>query len=281
MATTTSLLASLPQDIAREIFEFAAYSDRQCAMDLTLVSKDVRLWTLPVLYHTVRLSSTRAVTRFLEAITPSNKSTLTPYCPLHRRVKHLGIFALGPLDAIQRILTLCTDVQNLACGFSLRALSTLKALPYFLDSEERQPILPQSREYHLIGMSCRDGIPYNSIPSDTTHLHVQLSLDALGTLEALHGKLPSLTHLAVSIQMPSTKPLGLVLPMIEAVLDDASPKLESLRLQVMGSKAQAVADAAINEWNGRDKRLSVVPSPGSLSKQWQECHTGHEQLWSS
>lgn len=279
MASTISPLANLPQDVVREIFEFAAYSDHQCAMDLTLVSRDVRFWTLPVLYHTVRLSSTRAVTRFLEAITPSRTSTLTPYCPLQRRVKHLGIFTLGPLDAIHSILTLCTDVQSLACGFSLKALSTLKALPYF--PEERQPILPQSREYHLIGMSCRDGIPYNSIPSDTTHLHVQLSLDALGTLEALHENLPSLTHLAVSIQMPSTKPLGLVLPIVEGVLDDASSNLKALRLQVMGSKAQAVADAAINEWDGRNKRLSVLPSPGSLSKQWQEWRSGREKFWSS
>ncbi len=144
----------VPIDILRQIFELASASSAATGLSLTLVSAHVRHWTLPIIYRNVVLSSSRAVTLFLETITSSAAPGLAPAVPLCSRVKSLGIFALGPLPTIEKIISMCGNVESLACGFSLHA---------YLHSHHQTLLSHVACEKHFLGPSCRDGIPFHLI----------------------------------------------------------------------------------------------------------------------
>ena len=98
VATTTYvqhpfIFAQLPSELIRQIFEHAAALDTRTALSLSLVASWVHNLAQPYLYHTVILSTARAVTSFTAALTSKPAS----FAPTH--VKHLGILALGPMDA--------------------------------------------------------------------------------------------------------------------------------------------------------------------------------------
>ncbi|KAF8922580.1 hypothetical protein CPB85DRAFT_60388 [Mucidula mucida] len=271
----------MPLDILREIFDFASTSSRQTAVSLTLVSSFARHWTLPIIYRNVVLISARAVTSFLEAISDSTRSNLTPYVPLCRRVKTLGIFALGPMPSIQKIISYCTDMQSLACGFSLRSYSHHVAL-------QPSPIHPSQAsgplEKHFLGLSCRDGIPFSLISSNTTHLHLQISMDVLPSVTSVLGHLPGLTHLALSIPTNSSASLEIV-QMALAGLLDISSELQVLYMQVMGSRNLEFVESLeawklsrmAGEKGQRSERLVISKAPISVVKQWGETAGGG--LW--
>ncbi|KAF8910354.1 hypothetical protein CPB85DRAFT_1305569 [Mucidula mucida] len=268
MTTDTRPFPDMPIDILREVVECAASSDLQSALSLTLVSSYTRQWTLPLLYHTVRLSSSRAVSTFHETLSTMNTGSerLTPSIPLHIRVKNLAIFALGPMDSIHRILSTCTDVQSLACGFSVQ---------HMLHFGPR--LVSPARELHLLGMSCRDGIPFTAIPMTTTHLHIQLSLDTLPYMNCVNDHLPELTHLALSVPITHVKSLGLVLSVIECILENSS-EIQLLHLQVMGFKGGELVDT-IEQSQKRDSRFIVSRTPGALSRQWMEARRLPYGVW--
>ncbi|KAF9033302.1 hypothetical protein BDZ89DRAFT_1063042 [Hymenopellis radicata] len=265
MTTDTRPFPDMPIDILREVVGFAASSNIQSALSLTLVSSYTRQWTLPLLYHTVHLSSSRAVSKFCETLSHTNTGPerLTPSIPLHRRVKNLAIFALGPMDRIHRILSTCTNVQSLACGFSVQHIGSQLVSP--------------ARELHLLGMSCRDGIPFTAIPMTTTHLHVQLSLDTLAYMNCANDHLPELTHLALSVPITHVKSLGMVLSVVERILENCS-EIQLLHLQVMGSKSGELVDT-IEQSQKRDSRFIVSRALGALSRQWMEARSLPFGVW--
>ncbi|KAF9044561.1 hypothetical protein BDZ89DRAFT_1059043 [Hymenopellis radicata] len=261
----------MPLDLLREIFEFA----------LTLVSSFARHWTLPIIYRNVVLSSSRAVTSFLDAISDCTRSSLTPFVPLCRRVKNLGIFALGPMPSIQRIISCCTDMQSLACGFSLHSYSHHIAL-------QHSPIHPSHTsgplEKHLLSSACRDGIPFSLISSNTTHLHLQISIDVLPSVTAVLDHLPQLTHLALSVPTNSSASLEIIQMALAGLLDTSS-ELQVLYMQVMGSRNVEVVES-LEAWNTSrmegekgqtSDRLVISKAPISVVKQWGETAGGG--LW--
>ncbi|KAK7472822.1 hypothetical protein VKT23_000929 [Stygiomarasmius scandens] len=192
---------AVPTEILREILEFAVASSRPTTLSLTLVNSNVRLWTLPLLYHSVTLRSASTLKHFLNAflISASQSRRLASNIPLARRVKHLCIMSPGPMQSIQGVLTRCTNIQSLACGFNLASYTQLGfKLPSRVTVRHASP--RSTRESHLIGMACRDGIPFGILPPDTSHLHIQpLSRQVLLSLTKLHLHLPNITHLAISL----------------------------------------------------------------------------------
>ncbi|KAG7440045.1 uncharacterized protein BT62DRAFT_957518 [Guyanagaster necrorhizus] len=262
-------------DILREIFEFASTSSAETGLRLTLVSTYVRHWTLPVIYRNAVLSSSRAVRLFLETMVTSRASSLAPIVPLCSRVKNLGIFALGPLPSIEKIIPLC-NIESLACGFSLHA---------YLLSHHQMPS-HVAREVHFLGLSCRDGIPFYLISPETTHFHAQLSLQDFPSIAEIHHYGSAITHLAISTPLSSKKAVEVVGSVTSALLDSRSP-LEVLLIQVMGSKAFEIAEA-INARNKArtaiandrvDYRLVATRAPSSIVQQWEKTAVSSADLW--
>ena len=104
--TAPFVFSNLPVELVRDILEHAAHSDRATARSLTLVSSAVKQWTDPILYDTVVLSTARSLRSFIAAI--ANK----PSEFVRTRVRNLGIFTLGPVQSIDRVLAACAGVQR-------------------------------------------------------------------------------------------------------------------------------------------------------------------------
>ncbi|KAK0454676.1 hypothetical protein EV421DRAFT_1729829 [Armillaria borealis] len=264
----------VPIDILRQIFELASTSSAATGLSLTLVSTHVRHWTLPIIYGNVVLSSSRAVTLFLETIASSGAPSLAPVVPLCSRVKNLGVFALGPLPTIEKIISMCGNVESLACGFSLHA---------YLLSHHHTLLSHVACEKHFLGPSCRDGIPFLLISPQTTHVHVQLSLEDFHFIAGIHN----ITHLAISIPLNSKRSVEIIDSTISALLDSSDVSLEVLLIQVMGSKGSEIAEdinarnkARIQLAGGRDGfRLLAIRAPSSVVQQWGKSVTSSVDLW--
>ncbi|KAK0195712.1 hypothetical protein F5146DRAFT_301410 [Armillaria mellea] len=268
----------VPIDILRQIFELASASSVATALSLTLVSTHVRHWTLPIIYRNVVLSSSRTVTLFLETISSSATPSLAPVVPLSSRVKNLGIFALGPLPSIEKIISMCDNVKSLACGFSLHT---------YLLSHHHALLSHVACEKHFLGPSCRDGIPFHLISPHTTHVHVQLSLEEFHFIAEIHNYVSAITHLAVSIPLNSERSVETVDSTISALLDSRNVSFKVLLIQVMGSKASEITE----DINARNKariqlagdrsgfRLLAIRAPASVVRQWSKSVMSSVDLW--
>ncbi|KAK0484363.1 hypothetical protein EDD18DRAFT_1197134 [Armillaria luteobubalina] len=233
---------AVPIDILRHIFEFASASSVATGLSLTLVSTHVRHWTLPIMYKNVVLSSSRGL-------------------------KNLGIFALGPLPSIEKIISMCDNVESLACGFSLHT---------YLLSHHHTLLSHIACEKHFLGPSCRDGVPFHLISPQTTRVHVQLSLEDIHFIAEIHNYVSAITHLAVSIPLNSERSVEIIDSAISVLLDSRNVSLEVLLIQVMGSKGSEIAEdinarsnARIQLAGDRDGfRLLVIRAPASVVQQW-------------
>ncbi|OBZ67099.1 hypothetical protein A0H81_12835 [Grifola frondosa] len=293
------IFCDLPTDLIRDIFELAALSDVPTARALTLVSSPVRHWTVPILYHTVILCSSRALRAFLSAI--SSKPADFP----RTRIKHLGIFALGPVQSIDRVLRACAGVCSLACGFSLPGYKKLHGC-------DAVQALVRPREQHFLGMSCRDGWDLSLIAPSVTHLRIHLTSfdssrpDLPFTFAASDGEqsgweclaaLSSLTHLAIVYRpsRESTVPAAII-PHLQRLLTNTAsaggdansiPTLKLILIQLLGTANDAsLAGNAVNVLNsaaattgGTALRIVAEPAPVSAVRQWEQAVRGGPGVW--
>ncbi|TRM69875.1 hypothetical protein BD626DRAFT_563586 [Schizophyllum amplum] len=266
----------VPTEILRDIVDFAAASSPRSAANLTLTASHVRAWVLPMMYHSVVLSTSPSVSKFLAALTSAH---LAPSSRLHLRrplqdlVRNLAILALGPIDSIACIIERCRYVQNRACGFSL---SGYKQRTAPLGSDADADAAARSRlaacEQHFLGLACRDGFHPALIAPSTTHLQLQLVPQSAHLLTGLSTHVPALTHLAVSLSAstpPSTLPQ--LLPELARVLREHET-LQVLMVQVAGFGHVKLTDA-LEEWQAgpaQDDRVVVCAAPISLVRQWGE-----------
>jgi len=279
---TTEIITfpELPTELIREIIEFAASSCTKTRLTFISVSSAIRFWTLPILYNTVVLRTASDVKSFWHTISssPTSNPQLVPHIPLSMRVQHLAIFALGPLQSIEDIITRCENVQSLACGFSLSsyAASNLK-LPTAATIHEF-PAQSQIRERHLLGSSARDGIPFPLLSQDTTHLHVQISsLQVLLSLLQIHEQLPVLTHLALRI------PSKLLASRYSAALFFKSLQEYNENLRTILVHITDHSEASLKEWvqkiNVQDAKVVVESASGSAVSHWDVDNVGNGSLW--
>ncbi|KAK1235023.1 hypothetical protein PQX77_001765 [Marasmius sp. AFHP31] len=232
-----------------------------------------RRWTLPSLYNTVVLRSATSVKHFSNALQSStfHDSKLDPPTPLCQLVKHLGILALGPVNTVQKIISRCTDLRSLACGHSGTLIQS-DALLY-----------PKLHERHLLGFSCRDGIPFSQLSPGVTHLHVQIAVwEALPTLLQLQDHLPRLTHLALSI--PGTI-LGSC--SIQVILDQVLERNEDLEVVLVQTtdlseeKFEVFEDRWKLDAPSLDDRVVLRRAARSLVAQWEDGSLFPGGLWSN
>lgn len=292
------VFSNLPTELVRDIFEHAAVSDKATARALTLVSSAVRHWTEPILYHTVVLSTSRGLRSFLASI--SNK----PAEFVSTRVEHLGIFALGPVQSIDRVLNACRGVRSLACGFHMPGYKQM------LGCDALQA-MKGSREQHLLGLSCRDGWDTGLVAPSVTHLRIHLTSFDTGAPNAPFGfafgtgnptesdwerlaTLSSLTHLAIVYRSSATPPAA-VLPALQRLLslkDNAPPainppQLKLILVQVLGgatgdkqpeAPVDVINSAAVEE-GGSALRIVAENAPSSVVRQWESAVRGGPGIW--
>lgn len=124
-------------------------------------------------------------------------------------------------------------------------------------------------EQHLLGFSCRDGIDFSFVSTQTTHLHVQLSLQVFTSLLDIHEHLPGLTHLAVSLPVTATASWHLIIPTLASLLDK-NTHLEVLFIQVARSSNIRTEElVARTEKEIVDHRLIITQAPMSSVAQWE------------
>lgn len=291
---TPFVFSNLPVELVRDILEHAALSDRATARHLTLVSSAVRHWADPILYNTVVLSSTRALRAFLAAI--ANKCTEF----IRTCVHNLGIFTIGPIQSIDRVLNACAGVKTLACGFSLPSYKQAHG-PAALQA------LTQPREQHLLGVACRDGWDASLVSSTVTHLRLHLTsfdssrpdcpfLFSAGANDQTGWvrlkALPSLTHLAIIYRPSGTTAPSSIIPHLARLFpagneEEGLPVLQLVLVQVVGTKKDAsFSEEAVKELNAAAVctgasalRIVTEHAPMSAAKQWEDTVRVGDNIW--
>ncbi|KAL4246028.1 hypothetical protein ABKN59_008837 [Abortiporus biennis] len=297
------IFSQLPTELLQQVLEDAA-CNKDTALNLSLVSSWVRRWADPYLYHTVVLSTSRSLRSFKQALMNKPHSFPLTY------VKHLGIFALGPVETIHDVLHLCKGVNSLACGFSLPSFKQTHGIETLHES------LKNAKEQHLLGISCRDGWEPCLIGSTITHLRVHLcsspdNVQPLGQVDKDEvswerlSKLPRLTHLAVvyrptlalDIDVIFGKLQSLLEPMDQEELGDhrgsgrighssmeLEPTIQLVLVQVSGMpSAQArtiksLNDAALKA-GSHSLRIVAEPAPSSAVVQWETAVRAGKSVW--
>ncbi|KAL1748778.1 hypothetical protein HDZ31DRAFT_28929 [Schizophyllum fasciatum] len=268
----------MPTEILRDIVDVAAASSPRTAAALALTASHVREWVLPMMYHTVVLSTSPSIIKFLAAISATHlphTSRLRPRRPLSDLVRNLAILALGPVDSIVSVIERCRRVQNRACGFSLAGYKQRTApLESDADADAVARTRLAAREQHFLGLSCRDGFHPALIAPSTTHLQLQLLPQTAHLLSGLPEHVPALTHLAVSLSASTpAASLPQLLPELMRLLRGCGT-LQVLMLQVAGFGHVKLTDA-LEEWRAgtaQDDRVVVCAAPISLVRQWTDTN---------
>ena len=293
--------SNLPVELVRDVLEHAAHDDHATALNLSLVSSVVRHWIDPILYHTVVLSSPRALRAFVAAI--ANKSPAF----LSTRVRNLGVFVLGPTPSIERVLSACAGVRSLASTFSLPAYHSAHGAGAI-------QALAAPREQHMLGAACRDGWDAALVGRTVTRLRVHLSsFDARrpdcpfafsaapGAQPEAHtgwarlATLPALTHLAVVYRPSGETPPAAIVPHLARLLPGAAdpaadgvlPALALVLVQIAGAKkdasfaAEAVGavNAAAVAAGGAALRIVAEHAPLSAARQWEDAVRSGCGVW--
>ncbi|KAF9241630.1 hypothetical protein BU15DRAFT_73360 [Melanogaster broomeanus] len=196
----SSPFAALPSELILSVISCAA-EHHPTALALSLVSSWVHKHVEPALYHTVRLRSSRTLASFIYSL--DNK----PHTFAAAAVKKLCITALGPISSIENVLSRCTGVNSLACGFSVPSyVHCPRSVPgSSLDVPEHNalrhlPITP--KEQHMLALACRDGLDMTVISPAVSHLRIQLTSSITPESIARLSDLRQLTHLAVDMLRP-------------------------------------------------------------------------------
>ncbi|KAF8844398.1 hypothetical protein BDN67DRAFT_881197, partial [Paxillus ammoniavirescens] len=262
-----SPFATLPLELILLVISFAT-GHYPTVRALSLVSSWVHKHVEPALYHTVRLRSSRALASFISAL--HNK----PHTFAAQTVKKLCITALGPISSIETVLSRCTGVTSLACGFSAPSYvhCARGVLPYL-------PITP--KEQHLLPFACRDGLDMTIISPSVTHLRIQLTPSMTSKSVARLSELRQLTHLAV-LYKHGQFGLGAIKGMLRPVIQ--GEKLRVLVLQIVGTRDYYSEE--IRKWNeSKEVRrkaqrtvegqtrpgliITVERAPRSILSQWE------------
>ncbi|KZT28966.1 hypothetical protein NEOLEDRAFT_1057366 [Neolentinus lepideus HHB14362 ss-1] len=268
MELTTKRPFDFPPEILRDVFELAAEDHRVTALSLQLVSSWVRQWTDPIIYHTVVLETNKALSSFLSAI--SRKSTDF----IEMRVKHLGIFAMGPIHHIDKVISACSGVKSLACGFPLPGYARIGGAKTVKSIEPR--------EQHLLGVSCRDGWDPSLIGASVTHLRIHITGN---TMDPEHfsrlRKLKSLSHLAI-VYRRGTSDAAVVVADMRSLVDTLG--LELVLIQIAGS-GNTAHENEVKELNWLaespkgDIRLVAEKAPISTVREWEWASRSGSGIW--
>ncbi|KAF9017742.1 hypothetical protein BDZ89DRAFT_369453 [Hymenopellis radicata] len=194
----------IPIDIARLIFETAAWDHGTTAYSLVLVSKDVREWIDPILYHSVALCTGSQLVAFRDSMISRNDSVF-----FSRAVKVLCIgdrstgilkYPDPPVDDMwlqaRAVLKACTGVKCLAVwlgGYD-------KALHHLTGAGSSGRLRPTHMSLIDIAKHCWHG-GLDVLPNSLTHLNLDCEsnqdIEDISWQE-IFARCPDLAHISLS-----------------------------------------------------------------------------------
>ncbi|KAF9077367.1 hypothetical protein BDP27DRAFT_1413783 [Rhodocollybia butyracea] len=249
-------LQDLPIELERDIFEIAARMDLQTALNLSLVCRQLKDWTQPLVYEMVTLG-TGDIELFLRTM------EMFPPDFFARCVKRLCLtVSIVPLHA-RTILQACTGITSLACWVD------------FIDSEPNtlSPFGQLFYPLRLRHLSIETAHFRRLELHECTWIHTLTRLDLIFwrrdslLISELH-LLPALTHLALFIQHKDVENgLTYILSVVPA-------------LQVL---CLVVDDVDLEYYehnvNQIDLRVVYMTRPGSV-RDWEAAYRGLPDMWS-
>ncbi|EIW83320.1 hypothetical protein CONPUDRAFT_164282 [Coniophora puteana RWD-64-598 SS2] len=275
---TSSIFADLPIELILDVFTHAVEADRASALNLCRVSSWVRAHVEPTLYTSVALPTPSKLVAFRAALAAPRDHDASPA----RHVRSLSITAPGPIDAIQDVLSRCTAVRRLLCGFSAAsyvhsARQALKReyepLPNAADMEDADGpavvhLASAPREQHLLGLASRDGPEPSLVSPAVTHLKIQITLCTSRESIARLTTLPALTHLCVHYKPHPALVRSRVAEMLRPLVE--TDKLQLLLVQIVGMGDLAHRQE-INAWNDGESHIVAERAPRFPFRQWDEA----------
>ncbi|KAF7366319.1 hypothetical protein MSAN_00888100 [Mycena sanguinolenta] len=246
----------LPLDLERHIFEIAGNSHFKSIPTYTLVAWRVKIWLEPILYRVMVSGdplpghASFAADRFSWAVQSQASS---------QHVTNLLISTCDgiPGKYIERLLTRCSSIQNLALillGRQASLLPSLSAMPLRRLSIELAHLFPSA------------GIHFtHPLFSHITHLQLRDRLvDAQWDEWRGLASMPNLTHLA---SLMSKSP-----PIFEGALDTC-PRLQVLIFLYVEANPEIGLESL-----APDTRFVCMPAP-SYYTDWQNGARGGDDFW--
>ncbi|KIY64444.1 hypothetical protein CYLTODRAFT_457197 [Cylindrobasidium torrendii FP15055 ss-10] len=227
-------LASLPATVVRLILEHAAFMDREALVSWVLISKAVKNWLDPILYHTVILSKVEYSQSFVYALV----SRADPGF-FSRSVKVFACvhYALPSSQSITQILKQCRGITTLA---------------YYLDdpnwdrSDIRRLVasLPKLRNFSSILMSYRTYPEPRALNDGLSGLMLDMNVLERAYYSPLFPLLPSLTHVLINLthfdrMVSNVRLVRSLLDFVEAT----PPTVEVLILHIPHTFVESYAEA--------------------------------------
>ncbi|KIL66965.1 hypothetical protein M378DRAFT_159896 [Amanita muscaria Koide BX008] len=188
----------LPPELERRIFETCALESPEVCTVLVLVARRVHVWIDPILIATVCIMEDFESKRWdrLECLLAklTNGKPVEYYA---QNIKNLAILGFFQIEAINRILAICTGVENLVLSASARGF-----VDFFENSQAGRNLRRLS--INLGAVSPQFGSTPNFYPpcfANLTHLHLWDEDDDWSTYAGWET-LTSLTHLAFACSGP-------------------------------------------------------------------------------
>ena len=224
---------SLPPELERRIFEICARNNRKTCSTLVLVARRVRDWYVatgtlrqslysdyflcridPILYETIIFDSSdsfKTESKFKSFIANVDCKSPEFYA---RHVKNLWILAAADPNAFERILTLCSGVENLVL-FPTRCGINYPFIPFLEHATAGKHLRRLTcRLEHLFLPWSNDQNFQHACFANLTHLHLYDEAEEWSKYVGFEN-LSSLTHFALACCGPEN--LAIVTPKLPAL----------------------------------------------------------------
>lgn len=260
-----------------------ALESHQRASALRLVSRDVNVLVLPLLFRTLTFTTTDDVTRFTTTVLPKRRIHIPALkSNLHTMPRALSSYAVESLALAvsTRLPSIELALASVAPAFtSLKNLAItgqdLSAHAYWLRQHPIRPkrmMIPHYGRPHLVNYR-------EPLFSAVTHLFTSV---LFGHRSSSVVDLPALTHLAVHARFGLSEGL---MNEIATQLYDILAAAPNLRVLVISFDARSMFDARLEPWLCalgpclRDKRICVLPYHRSPSLEWDALVSGESDIW--
>jgi hypothetical protein len=284
--------ANLPLELIRQILVDLALSGPQYARTLRLVSSDVNVLVLPLLFRDISICTTRDVSRLTTILLPKRKHNIPALkSRLHIIPRPLSTYTVGSCvlvinDRRPSIEEALAKIAPVFCGISNLAITArnLQAHGYWL---RKHPVRPRTMMIVHYGSPCLVNY-HDPIFENVRYLYTSVTH---GHRASCVADLPSLTHLAVSTRrdLPEATARN-VAASLHAILAQCQT-LQRLVL-VLDYGSLLSSGPIISEWESRvesclsDRRFILLPDFRPPRLEWEDlvAHdpqkgAHHESLW--
>ncbi|KAF8156080.1 hypothetical protein B0H34DRAFT_799143 [Crassisporium funariophilum] len=277
------LWRQLPIELMCEILLIMASNDMIDARQLRLVSSDVNVLVLPIVFRHVILLLPKHVTQFTATLLPKRKNYIPALkSKLHIMPRQLSSYRVDSLVLVvnnQRpsIESAMASVGDVFCGLTKLAITcqNLSSNAFWLRKHPIHPKIMLLVHYgtpHLVNF-------YDPIFESVTHLYTCITH---GHRYSTVADMPALTHLAVStrVSLPATTALK-VAASLKAILETCD-RLQRLVL-LMG--CAHIDESEFMMWEGwlegcmKDKRFILFPDFRPPCWEWLDIVNGEHTLW--